>query len=135
MQYTERVFSKKIVGKNKKETYLKACKWLATNVISKKAELGNFTYSIDDDTDGNGQLPTFKISIYVSLNEKELRERNCIICRQAHSTFFMNESCNCGSCNATAYQKRMDEMIKSKKVFFAGKLKEIVKRRMVEEHD
>lgn len=124
MKYNEEAFSKSFTDEKRKVAYLDACKWLASNIISKEDELCEFTFKIKEDKEA--ELPTFKLILYVTLDEKELRNRHCNICKEAHSAFFINNKVDCNSCNASAYQKRMEDMIKQKRLFLKGKLERVL---------
>lgn len=123
IEYSEKVLSKRFVGENFKQAYMKACKWLATNIIAHEDELGKMSYEISKEVN-ESQLPTVVLIINAIMDESEARERNCIICREAHSAFFLNDACNCSSCNANAYTRRLDDMIKVKVSSIRSKLKE-----------
>ena len=56
IKYSTEFFSISFSGKNMKDAYLKACKWYATNVLSKD-ELHNSTYA-DTLYDMSSLLPT-----------------------------------------------------------------------------
>lgn len=122
IEYSEKVLSKSFTGESSKKAYLKACKWLATNIVAHADELGKFSYEIEK-TGDESQLPTVTLTINAVLDENHVRERNCIICREAHSAFFLNDACNCSSCNANAYTKRLDDIISQKVKMMKEKLK------------
>lgn len=122
IKYSEEFMKKSFVDETMKKAYLKAAKWVASNVIS-KVELKEVLVSYEKIEDEENQLPTIVVHLSVSLSEKELREKNCKICKEFHGLFFINENCNCSWCKAKAYQARTDEMIKSKKSYYSSKMK------------
>lgn len=110
--YSKEFFKTKFVADTMKEAYLNACKWYATNVLS-KAELQNVQVEFEK-TYNEQQFPTIIIHLFAVLNEEELRERHCKICREFHSLFYINTNFNCDKCEANAYQRRTDEMLRVK---------------------
>lgn len=124
--FTQEYFKKSFHGSSLKEAYLKACKWVSTNVIS-KAELGRNTLVKYDKKEQKGtQLPTIEVTLFAVINEAEVRERHCAICKETHASFFINENCNCAWCNTSAYQRRIDEIMARKKQFCIEKLNQEV---------
>lgn len=123
MKYAEKIFRKRFSAERSKDAFLKAAEWLAKNVISKKDEIGDFTFGIEKVKDS--EQPTFELTLYVSLDEKEVMERHCKICEEVHKLFYVNEENNCNSCSVKAYRKRMEEAIKIKGSY----IKSVVQRK------
>lgn len=121
LEYTKEYFKKEFVANSHKDAYMKAIKWIASNVIS-DVELSKSKISFEKSENKEKQLPTIIIHLSVCLNEKEQRDKNCKICKEIHSNFFMNEETNCGWCKTVAYQKRLDENIKIKRSFYRERL-------------
>lgn len=119
IKYTEEFFKKKFTADTMKEAYLKACKWYASNVLAKD-EMQNVLVDFIKSTE---HLPTVTIHLSIGLGEKELREKNCEICREAHSHFFSTEETNCAWCKVSAYQKRTDDMLKVKLAYYRERIK------------
>ena len=118
--YSKKFYSKKFSDEVSKNAYLKACKWLAKYVLSKK-EFENVQFKIKKLKNDDG-LYVFELSLYAALSEEELRERHCSICRETHSSFFISEETNCNWCKVGAYQRRTDDMISSKTQYYKDKL-------------
>ena len=116
-EYAKRVFE----GGSHKEAYTKAMKWIATNIIA-DSELKNSIINIEKTQNKETQLPEIIVHLSVCLTEKEHRDRHCRVCREIHSSFFMNEETNCAWCKAMAYQRRLDEFIKNKKSYYKERL-------------
>lgn len=114
--YSKEFFKKKFTADTMKTAYMNACKWYATNVLSKD-ELHNvqvgFTKSYDEQ-----QSPTVTVSLFAVLNEEELKERHCKICKEMSSLFYMHTNSNCNKCEVNAYQKRTDDMIRVKVEYY-----------------
>lgn len=115
--YSECFGKKEFKGKTRKESYLKATKWVALNIIS-GVELKDIMvrYEVDD------QYPTTTIYLYAGLDEKSLREKHCRICKEMHHSFFIDENCNCDWCTTKAYQRRTDDMLKEKESYYKEKI-------------
>lgn len=125
--YSKEFFEKKFTADTMKSAYLKACKWYATNVLS-KAELKNVQVEFEKEKDEQ-KSPTVTIHLFAVLNEEELRERHCKICREFHSSFFINTQFNCDKCDTKAYQRRADDMIGIKVSYY----KEVIAKRAEED--
>ena len=121
--YSKEFFKKNFEADTMKSAYLKACKWYATNVLS-KAELQNVQIEFEKSKDEQ-QFPTVTIHLFAVLNEEELRERHCKVCREFHNLFYINQEFNCNRCDTKAYQKRADDMIGIKVSYY----KEVLTKR------
>lgn len=98
-------------GQTMKEAYMKAVKWVSTNVISKE-ELKDVLVSFEKSPQGSSPIVT--VTLHTFLDEKAIKERHCEICRETHKSFFINENCNCDWCLVAAFQRRADDMLKVK---------------------
>lgn len=107
--YSKEFFKKKFVADTMKEAYMNACKWFATNILSKD-ELHNVQIEFEKGYDEQ-QFPTVTIHLFAVLNEEELRERHCKICREFRNLFYINQEIDCNRCDTKAYQARADEML------------------------
>lgn len=111
LRFSEELMSKKFIGNNMKDAYMKAVKWYASNVLVKDELLHNICVEYVKDK----QYPTVTIHLYVTLEEEEVRQNHCEICKQFHHSFFINEAENCNSCSVSGYQKRLEQKIKVKR--------------------
>ncbi|MEG0153615.1 MAG: hypothetical protein RR744_10680 [Cellulosilyticaceae bacterium] len=116
LKHTEEIYKISFSDPVSKRAYLKACKWLAQNVIGKD-ELSELLYSITKE-DVTTQLPTFKITLFASVDEKELREKHCQICMATHSELFKHDNCNCAWCNTKGYQRRTDDAMRQARLHY-----------------
>lgn len=129
IEYAQRLFSKEFAHEDKKTAYLNACKWLASNIISNRKELCEMTFKVYP-IEGRS-VPTFLLEVFVTLPETEVRERNCAICREMSRLFYVNGSAfdaHCGNCKMNGYVQRLDDMIKRKRVYYASRMREGLKR-------
>lgn len=113
METTYKYFEKKFRGQDSKEVYLQACKWLATNVIS-KPELEESLYRIKKKPDKNNTV-IFKVELFCYLDDVEAMDRFCRVCQESHKAFYINEDYNCSRCNVVTFRKRLDETLVIKK--------------------
>ena len=122
--YSKEFFKKKFIAETMKAAYLNACKWYATNVLSKD-ELHNV--QVEFEKNAKGEFPTVVIRLFAVLSEDQLRERYCNLCRESHSLFFMNHNYNCDRCEAKAYQQRTDEMLRVKLEYYRQLISKVAK--------
>ena len=125
--YSKEFFKKKFQAESMKAAYMSACKWYATNVLSKD-ELHNVQVEFEKRTKDE-QFPTVVVHLFAALSEDELRERHCKICKETQTLFYMKKVHNCDRCDVTAYQLRADEMIRVKTEFY----KERLRKRLMED--
>lgn len=121
--YSKEFFKKKFTGASMKGAYMNACKWYATNVISKD-ELHNVQVEFEKNT--GEQFPTVTIRLFAVLSEDELRDRHCKICREHHSAFYMRSTAPCDKCEANAYQRRTDDMLRVKLEYYRSLINKLV---------
>lgn len=124
--YSKEFFKKKFTADTMKNAYMNAVKWYATNVLSKD-ELHNVQVEFEKSQDEQ-QFPTVTIHLFAVLDEETLRERHCKICRETNSLFYMHTNDNCNKCEANAYQRRTDEMLRVKIEYY----KELILKRVRE---
>ena len=127
--YSKEFFKIKFTADTMKNAYMKAVKWYATNVLSKD-ELHNVQVEFEK-TKGE-QFPTITIHLFAVLNEEELREKHCRICKETSSLFYIHTNSNCNRCEANAYQRRTDEMLRVKIEYYKEKLNKRIKEALDE---
>ena len=121
IKYCKKIFEKSFTGESTKQAYLKACKFYSSKFIARGDEFGEVSCRFIKET--SSQLPTITLKVYAMLSETELREKNCTICREAHSSFFLNNSYSCAECHASAYLKRLDTAMEKKELMCKEKRK------------
>lgn len=119
VSYCEEFYVKKFYSNSMKDAYMKASKWVATNVIS-KAELHNVKVEYEKRKE---QFPTIVVHLFVTLSAEDVKARHCEVCQETHKKFFINENCNCAWCNSMAFVNRAEQMIKTKTEFYRERLK------------
>lgn len=121
IKFSQEFYKIKFTAESMKEAYMKACKWYATNVLS-KAELQNVHVEFIKNMDE--QFPTVTAHLYAVLdNEEEVFAKHCKCCEEMHHSFFINENNNCNICAVNGYQNRMQQMIAVKKSWYKDLLK------------
>lgn len=121
LKYIKEYEKRSFEARTHKDAYVKAMKWVASNIIA-DSELQNSVINFEKSYSKETQLPVIIVHLSVSLTEKEHRDRHCRVCKEIHSSFFMNEETNCAWCKAMAYQRRLDEFIKEKKSYYKERL-------------
>lgn len=124
--YSKEFFKKKFTADTMKNAYMNAVKWYATNVLSKD-ELHNVQVEFEKGYDEQ-QFPTITIHLFATLDEGTLRERHCKICKEANQMFYMHDNNNCNKCEANAYQRRTDDMLRVKIEYY----RELISKRVKE---
>ena len=102
-QFAQKVFR----GITTKDAYMKAVKWYASNVIAKD-ELHEIQVEF---VKGINQVT---VKLFAVLPEQAIRDKHCEVCKEIHKSFFINEANNCNVCNASAYQRRLDQQMSVK---------------------
>lgn len=104
----KRILKKEFKNKNSKEAYLEACKWLANNVVSNDFVSSRTTYSIQKTRNEETGLYVYVLELFVKVDEKEIMNKHCAICKETHSSFFINEETNCNWCKIAAFDRRLE---------------------------
>lgn len=112
MLVSEEVQQKYFTDKTIKDAYLTACKWISTNFIA-KGNSNNITYKINKVSTQFGEPKKVVVTIYVTIDEGEVFEQNCEVCKEANSLFYLNSARHdCDSCKIIPYRKRIKNKIK-----------------------
>lgn len=120
--YSEKVYEKEFTDKVSKTAYLDACKWLASHVY-KNPKLSNYITVKIVKEEKKGKF-TFKVIIYASIDEKEVKEEFCNKCKQLHTIFFCVEKQNCSECKMFGYKKHLESKVSNVKNFIQEVLEE-----------
>ena len=118
IKYSTEFFSISFSGKNMKDAYLKACKWYATNVLSKD-ELHNIEVMYEKDK----QSPTVTLHLFATLYEQSLIDEHCDVCKSAHNALFCSSNTNCEWCKIHGYRNRLNQKMSIKKEYYKEKIK------------
>lgn len=119
VKYSEPFMKKRFYGESIKEAKTKALKWVGKNVMCKN-DMHDIMYHFQKDT---AEENCIVLVLFAALDEDELFERNCAICKEFHKSFFINENFNCNECKAMAFKERLNKTLQSKKAFYRQELK------------
>lgn len=126
MYIQEKIASKNFTGKDDKEAYGKASKWIYENLYILQDEASNkLSYTVESI---KGSLPTCKLTIYCLVDEEVEFQSMCNACKEAHQLFYLNKKDECSTCKILPYRKRIQERIEIKRGYyveyiFKGKVK------------
>lgn len=126
MKIAIKFFEKEFKSEESKNAYLKACKWVAKNIIS-KVEIGETFWNINKVE--NASLPTFKLELYCMLDESEFRQGFCDKCQQFHKAFYINQFYNCNRCNMKTYTEYAESKLIIKKTYRKERLDYILNKK------
>lgn len=116
-KYAKELMYMTFTGKNMKEAYLNACKWYATNVISKD-EIKEVQVQFEKQNDSTSII----LRLFVTIDENVTKEEHCKICAETHRLFYMNDI-NCQNCNLAGYQNRYTSLLDAKRNYYKERLK------------
>ena len=106
----QKFYERDFKDEDSKKAYLKASKFVASNVISKgsKVEVSKVTWDI---VRVEGDLPTFRLTLYYKFDDTEFMKKSCDVCKEFHKSFFINENFNCSRCNKVGYEKQLEQKL------------------------
>lgn len=116
--YSKQFAQKTFKGATTKDAYMKAVKWYASNIIARD-ELHEVQVEF---VKGINQVT---LKLYAVMPEQVVRDNHCAICREMHKSFFINEANNCNVCNASAYQRRLDQKMSVKYQYYKELFKKV----------
>lgn len=110
MIYIQKFYERDFKDEDPKQAYLKATKFVAKNIMSKgsKVEVSKVTWDV---TRVEGDLPTFRLTLYYKFDDTAFMEQTCNACKQFHKSFFINEDFNCSRCNKVGYEKNVKQKL------------------------
>lgn len=112
MLYIEKFYEREFKSKASKDAYMKACKFVAANIMSRKSkvEASKVVWDVKR-VNEEDDLPTFKLSLYYKFDDSEHMENTCKACKEFHKSFFINENYNCDRCNKVSYEKSIKQKL------------------------
>lgn len=110
MIYIQKFYERDFKDEDPKKAYLKASKFVASNIISKgsKVEVSKVTWDV---VRVEGDLPTFRLTLYYKFDDTDFMKQTCEACKQFHKSFFINENFNCSRCNKVGYEKNIEQKL------------------------
>ena len=127
MKISKKYFEKLFKSPDPKEAYLKACKWLANNILNKN-ELNESYYNISK-VEQSDDITVFKLELYCMLESTEVTNRFCNTCKESHRSFYRNSKPNCFSCNMITYKDRLTESINIKSSYRKQKIEFLMEKK------
>lgn len=122
MYASEQIKILDFAGRTMKEAYLSCCKWLSTNVIAVNNS-ENITYKVEKLEVKEHGVSKVRLTLYVTVNQTEIKERNCNICREVTGSFFLKQNKHmCESCRLLPYEQRIKDKIEIIKQSLKGKV-------------
>ena len=123
MKYIQKFYERNFIADDSKSAYLKACKFVASNIISEgsKVEAEKVTWKVEKTESVNG-LPTFKLTLFYTFDDVEFMEQTCKACKEFHKSFFINENFNCDRCNKVGYAKNIQNKLLIGSEYYKKKL-------------
>lgn len=111
MLYIQKFYEKTFKSKSSKDAYMKACKFIASKVVSNtsKVEAAKIAWEIIKEKDVD--LPTFRLVLYAKFDDTEFMKQTCQACKDFHCSFFVNENYNCSRCNKAGYEKNIQQKL------------------------
>lgn len=125
MKYIQSFYEREFKAKGSKEAYLKACKFVASNIISdsSKVEASKVTWSVTRvKTEDEESLPTFLLTLFYTFDDTEFMEKTCTACKEFHKSFFINENFNCDRCNKIGYERNIKQKLAIGSEYFKKRL-------------
>lgn len=112
MIYIQKFYEREFKDDDPKKAYLKACKFVASNIISKgsKVEVSKVTWDVAR-VEQEGDLPTFRLTLYYRFDDTDFMKQTCDACKEFHKSFFINENFNCNRCNKVGYEKNIEQKL------------------------
>lgn len=106
----QKFYERDFKDEDPKKAYLKASKFVASNIISKgsKVEVSKVTWDV---VRVEGDLPTFRLTLYYKFDDTDFMKQTCDACKQFHKSFFINENFNCSRCNKVGYEKNIEQKL------------------------
>lgn len=99
-----------------KTAYLKACKWVSTHIISKKHK--NVVWKMEKYSDS-----VIRLKLYCELNEDAEFKSHCKMCKEFHTSFFLNDQYNCDVCKLKSFLLKMNGKAKISKEYYREQIK------------
>lgn len=119
--YTQQIASKKFRGATTKEAYMDACRWYATNIISKD-KLHDIQVEYQKQKDGS-----IKMILYAVMEHQPVFNQHCACCREMHHSFFINEDTACNRCSVAGFDRRLESKMQIKVSYYKELLSKMIK--------
>lgn len=116
MNLTMKVKSFTITSYSEKEAYIRGCKEFAKYMANPKYK--NITFKIERAPSVENE---FIFTMYTNLDLGEEQRNYCKMCKEFHTSFFINESYNCNECRLQAFLQKAKQKAQISKGFYREK--------------
>jgi pantothenate kinase len=116
MKIAKVFYHKEFSANESKKAYLKACKWVANNVVNKESDIGETFWKIYKTFEDKDKT-TFRLDLYCMLDAKDEKYRFCKACKEHHSSFYSNNVYNCNECKMITYVDRIEARLDIKEQY------------------
>lgn len=115
----EKIYEKTFTGRTTKDAYLKACKFMSQKIIGKD-KTKHIVHKIE-----KTKYCEVKLTLYAEVEESEIMDNMCSVCKQAHAaTFLKEDKYQCELCKILPYKKRAAERLKRIKEYMLEGIEE-----------
>ena len=113
MLYIHEIYSRQFKAEGSKEAYLKACKFVASTVLSEKSkvEASKVVWDVKRVKKEEEGLPTFLLTLYFKFDDTVFKSQTCQACKEFHRSFYVNTDFNCSRCNKIGYEKNVQSKL------------------------
>ena len=113
MLYIHEIYSRRFKAEGSKEAYLKACKFVASTVLSEKSkvEASKIVWDVTKVEEEEDSLPTFLLTLYFKFDDTKFKDQTCQACKEFHKSFYINTDFNCSRCNKIGYEKNVQSKL------------------------
>lgn len=113
MEVAMKIQTLAVKAQNEKEAYLKGCKKFAKFIASRKYT--NISVRVRR-LEQNPNV--FLFTFYTNSDLTEQKKKFCKLCKEYHSSFFVNEEYNCSRCNLNTFLSRVESKERVSKNFY-----------------
>ena len=113
MLYIHEIYSRRFKAEGSKQAYLKACKFIASTVLSEKSkvEASKIVWDVTKVEEDEDSLPTFLLTLYFKFDDTAFKDQTCKACKEFHKSFYINTDFNCSRCNKIGYEKNVQNKL------------------------
>lgn len=107
MFYCQKIFEKEFISDCRKDAYMSACKWAASNIYSNPdfAEIITVSYK-------KIGINGIKLEVYLKSDMDREYKSFCQKCVALHNIFYSTEKHKCNGCKADAFKKILENSLK-----------------------
>lgn len=115
---TAKIGSFTSTAENKKQAYLNGCKRIAKFVANDKYK--NISFSVEKNSERDN---SFIFTLFTNIDLSQDRSKFCKMCKEFHTSFYINEEYNCSRCNLATFLAREKQKAEISKNFYKKSMK------------